>query len=120
LPHKTSNWGQISKNASEKHQLTDGCLMHCITTNFIEVYQCFKGACSLHHPDDDVEAASTSEMSLNFYQTTQCNNPEDSHLHTCCHENLKSPKHQLISSSLSENLHPLSQCIPSIKKLSLK
>jgi hypothetical protein len=27
-----------------------------------------------------MEAASTSEMSLNFHQTTQRNNPEDSHL----------------------------------------
>jgi hypothetical protein len=26
------------------------------------------------------EAASTSETSKNFYQTTRCNNPEDSHL----------------------------------------
>jgi hypothetical protein len=34
-------------------------------------------------------AASTSEMLVNFYQTTWQNNPEDSHLHTHCHENLK-------------------------------
>jgi hypothetical protein len=27
-----------------------------------------------------MEAASTSETSVNFYQTTQRNNPEDSHL----------------------------------------
>jgi hypothetical protein len=27
-----------------------------------------------------MEAASTSEMSVNFYQTTQRNNPEDGHL----------------------------------------
>jgi hypothetical protein len=27
------------------------------------------------------EAVSTSETSGNFYQTTQCNNPEDSHIH---------------------------------------
>jgi hypothetical protein len=27
-----------------------------------------------------MEAASTSETSANFYQATQCNNPEDSHL----------------------------------------
>jgi hypothetical protein len=27
-----------------------------------------------------MEAASTSEKSANFYQTAQCNNPEDSHL----------------------------------------
>jgi hypothetical protein len=27
-----------------------------------------------------MEAACTSETLVNFYQTTQCNNPEDSHL----------------------------------------
>jgi hypothetical protein len=36
------------------------------------------------------ETASTSETLVNFYQTTQHNNPEDSHLHTHCCENLKS------------------------------
>jgi hypothetical protein len=29
-----------------------------------------------------MEAASTSEMLVNFYQTTRRYNPEDSHLHT--------------------------------------
>jgi hypothetical protein len=37
-----------------------------------------------------MEAASTSETSVNFYQTTRRNNPEDSHLHTRRRENLKS------------------------------
>jgi hypothetical protein len=37
-----------------------------------------------------MEAASTSETSVNFYQTKRHYNPEDSHLHTCHHENLKS------------------------------
>jgi hypothetical protein len=37
-----------------------------------------------------MEAASTSETSGNFYQTTGSNKPEDSHLHTCSRENLKS------------------------------
>jgi hypothetical protein len=37
-----------------------------------------------------MEAASTFEMSVNFYQTTRPNNPEDSHLHTRRRENLKS------------------------------
>jgi hypothetical protein len=37
-----------------------------------------------------MEAASTSETSVNFYQTTRRNNPEDSHLHTHRRENLKS------------------------------
>jgi hypothetical protein len=52
-----------------------------------------------HRPD---EAVSTSEMSVNFYPTTRCNNPEDNHLRTRRHENLKShsddfnPHHTLI------------------------
>jgi hypothetical protein len=37
-----------------------------------------------------MEAASTSETSINFYQTTRRYNPEDSHLHTHRRENLKS------------------------------
>jgi hypothetical protein len=35
-------------------------------------------------------AARTSETLVKFYQTTWCYNPEDSHLRTHCHENLKS------------------------------
>jgi hypothetical protein len=37
-----------------------------------------------------MEAASTCETSVNFYQTTQQYNPEDGHLHTRRRENLKS------------------------------
>jgi hypothetical protein len=37
-----------------------------------------------------MEAARTSETLLNFYQTTQRYNPEDSHLRTHRRENLKS------------------------------
>jgi hypothetical protein len=37
-----------------------------------------------------METASTSETSVNFYQTTRRNNPEDSHLHTRRLKNLKS------------------------------
>jgi hypothetical protein len=39
-----------------------------------------------------MEAASTSEMLVNFYQTTQRYNPEDSHLHIRRRENFKSYK----------------------------
>jgi hypothetical protein len=39
-----------------------------------------------------MEAASTSETMVNFYQTTWCYNPEDSNLHTRHRENLKSFK----------------------------
>jgi hypothetical protein len=37
-----------------------------------------------------MEATSTSETSVNFYQTTRRNNPEDSHLHNRRRENLQS------------------------------
>jgi hypothetical protein len=37
-----------------------------------------------------MEAAKTSETLVNFYQTTQRYNPEDSHLRTYRRENLKS------------------------------
>jgi hypothetical protein len=33
-----------------------------------------------------MEAASTYETLVNFYQTTQCNNPEDSYLQKAPHE----------------------------------
>jgi hypothetical protein len=37
-----------------------------------------------------MEAASASETSVNFYQTTRRNNPDDSHLHNRRRDNLKS------------------------------
>jgi hypothetical protein len=46
-----------------------------------------------------MEAASTSETSVNFYQTTRCNIPEDSRLHTRRRENLNSHD-ALISSAM--------------------
>jgi hypothetical protein len=60
--------------------------------SLVEVYQRFRGACCLQHQSDHrlvMEAADTPETSVNFYQTTRCNNPEDSHLHTRRLENLK-------------------------------
>jgi hypothetical protein len=64
--------------------------------SLVEVFQRFRGACCLHHQGDEpllislmMEAASTYETLVNFYQTTQCYNPEASHLHLCssktCH-----------------------------------
>jgi hypothetical protein len=37
-----------------------------------------------------MEAVSTSETSVNFYQAARGNNPKDSHIHTRRRENLKS------------------------------
>jgi hypothetical protein len=51
--------------------------------SLVEVYQRFRGPCCLHHQDDD-------ETLVNFYRTTRCYNPEDSHLRTHHSENLKS------------------------------
>jgi hypothetical protein len=45
-----------------------------------------------------MEAVSTSDVSVNFYETTRLNFPEDSHLHTRRRENLKS--HLVISNFL--------------------
>jgi hypothetical protein len=45
-----------------------------------------------------MEVVSTSETSVNFYDTTRRNIPEDSRLHTRRRENLKS--HYLISSNV--------------------
>jgi hypothetical protein len=41
-----------------------------------------------------MEAASSSETSVNFNQTAGRNNPEESHLHTCRRKNLKSHQAQ--------------------------
>jgi hypothetical protein len=61
--------------------------------SLLQVYRRFRGAFCLRHQGDEyarvMEAARTSETSVNFYQTTRRNNPEDSHLHTRRPENLK-------------------------------
>jgi hypothetical protein len=55
----------------------------------VEVNQFFRGTCCLHHQGRK-EAARTSEVSVNFYESTWCYNSEDCNLHTCCCDNLKS------------------------------
>jgi hypothetical protein len=47
--------------------------------SLVEVYRCFRDACC-RAIALMMEAAITSETSVNFHQTTRCNNPEDSHL----------------------------------------
>jgi hypothetical protein len=51
-----------------------------------------------HHHGDRPETESTSETSVNFYQTTRCNNnPQDSYLHTRRRENFKSDHGDLMT-----------------------
>jgi hypothetical protein len=51
------------------------------TCSLVEVYRRFRCAWCLHHQSNDlIEAASTSETSVNSYQTTQRNKTEDRHL----------------------------------------
>jgi hypothetical protein len=65
------------------------------------------GFCGLHLLDISLtialmmEAATTSETSVNFYQTTRRNNTEDCHLHTRRRENLKSRMETVCSSETS-------------------
>jgi hypothetical protein len=60
-----------------------------VQCSLVEVYRRFRGPCCPHHQGDDggrslmMEAASTFETSVNFYQTTRRNNPEDSHNQFC-------------------------------------
>jgi hypothetical protein len=56
--------------------------------SLVEVYRRFRGDCCIRYQDDE-EALSTSETSVNFYQSTRRNNAEDCHLHTRRRENLK-------------------------------
>jgi hypothetical protein len=48
--------------------------------SLVEVYRRFRSA-SASIIRAIMEAVSISEMSVNFYQTTRRNKPEDSHLH---------------------------------------
>jgi hypothetical protein len=54
-----------------------------------------------------MEAASTSETSVNFYQATRRINPENSHLHTRRSENLKSHPVKKFLASISNPKDPL-------------
>jgi hypothetical protein len=78
--------------------------------SLVEVYQHFRGPCCLHHQaliTLMMEAARTSETLVNFYQIAWCNNPEDSHLRTLCHENLKSYFEWYLSACMCLNLKSL-------------
>jgi hypothetical protein len=48
--------------------------------SLVEVYRRFRGACCLHHQGDESPCDGGTITSVNFYQTTQRNNPEGSGL----------------------------------------
>jgi hypothetical protein len=65
LRRNNFQYGKYLTKCKETYVTEDGCLLGCSA------------------------AASTSETSVNFYQTTQRYNPEDSHLRTRRRENLE-------------------------------
>jgi hypothetical protein len=65
-----------------------------------------------------MEAARTSETLVNFYQTTQRYNPEDSHLHTHCCENLKSYMNK-VDFFIQKKLNPRRQVAMAPRKFAL-
>jgi hypothetical protein len=54
--------------------------------------------------DVSEELIASSETSVNTYQTTWCNIPEDSHLHTRGRENLKSHLEETLVDQRQNNL----------------
>jgi hypothetical protein len=78
-----SNFCEISGSRGSEYE--DGCLLlgYCnvlsgkCLANITKVL----AACIIRTITLMMETASTFEMSVNFHQTTQCNNPEDSQLH---------------------------------------
>jgi hypothetical protein len=71
---------EIMKFYSNKNTTEDGCCLGwgaVLTGMSLPTFQM-------------MEAVQTSETLVNSYQSTQCHDPGDSHLHSHCCENLKS------------------------------
>jgi hypothetical protein len=67
-----------------RFQVLMGTIMK-ITVSWDAAPCCLGGDYCLHYPGDQMmEAVSTPETSVNFYQTTRRNIPEDSHLEIGC------------------------------------
>jgi hypothetical protein len=98
--HCGAKWTDSSRAATGAHSVR-GTQSHKVTGNIIVLRNyinfhceddCLLGCCAARGLllSLMMEAANTSETSVNFYQTTRRNNPEDSHFHSRCPENLKS------------------------------
>jgi hypothetical protein len=70
-------------------EMSSGMLRSVVWQKFIDVSEVL-AASIIRAKTLMMETARTSETSVNVYQTTRCNIPEDSHLHTRRRENLKS------------------------------
>jgi hypothetical protein len=69
---------------SENVHIEDVFFWIAAPSNLVEVYRRFRDAVTI------IRTKSTSETSINLHETSRLNNPEDSHLHTRCREDLKS------------------------------
>jgi hypothetical protein len=52
-----------------------------------------------------METAGACKTLVNFYRITQHRNPEDSHFHTCCYENLKSQNNNVRYARAKRNIY---------------
>jgi hypothetical protein len=71
--------------------------------NLVEVYERFRDTWCFHHGSLMMEAAISSETSVNFNQSTRRNNPENSGLQARHRENLKS-YFEIISDKFNQSL----------------
>jgi hypothetical protein len=81
VEQKYDGGNEEGKTNENVEKFEDGCLLGCCIVLSGRILPTFQ-SCLL---------PLSSELTLvNFYQTTRRNNPEDSHIHTCHRENLKS------------------------------
>jgi hypothetical protein len=95
LPYKTTDkiivsyiLRYLTLRGENKFRVTMAVFWVVTPCSLVEVYRRFRDAMIVLM----MEAASNTETSVNFYQTTWRNNPEDSHPRTRRRENLKSHK----------------------------
>jgi hypothetical protein len=87
------SYGNAHRQSKETQITEMAAFLVVVLYSFVKVYELVRGICCLIALM--MEAASTSETSLNFHQTTRRNNQEGSILHTRCRENLKSHQRKI-------------------------